>query len=67
MTQTTYPNTETVVENGVTIVRWLNGQVIRRSDCDACTGWAANGGPEHQANSTCRSGKRDHCSCDGCY
>ena len=38
------------------------------SDCESCPE-AMKGGmfPMHHINRACRSGKRPHCTCDGCF
>lgn len=57
-------------EGGVTVIRYPGGShpVRWRSDCDRCqsyvdTSWF----PDHDAMPGCRSGRRDHCTCDGCF
>jgi hypothetical protein len=34
---------------------------------DGCPTCALPGAPAHQASELCRSGRRDHCSCDTCF
>ena len=65
------------MENGVRVVRYPNGSVKWRGDCAYCVRVAASpdrpkdpvGGffPTHDAMPGCRSGRRDHCTCDGCF
>lgn len=63
----TYP--ETVTRDGVTLGLWATGAVQWRSDCDYCVKHGAIGAffPSHDASPGCRSGGRDHCTCDGCF
>jgi hypothetical protein len=64
------------VEGGVRVVRYpgVGHSVKWRGDCDYCQrvaekGYDPVGGffPDHQAMRGCRSGGRDHCTCDGCF
>lgn len=42
--------------------------VIWRSDCERCAYLGkGNLAPYHDALRSCRSGRRSHCSCDGCF
>lgn len=37
-------------------------------DCQTCQDWGQDHhGPSHEAMSNCKSGKRNHCTCDGCF
>lgn len=36
-------------------------------DCDYCREVSVFGGPSHTASSNCRSGRRNHCTCDTCW
>lgn len=72
-------NMRDTTEGGVRVVRYPTGAVKWRGDCDYClrlttredkyrienpaTGFF----PDHQALSSCRSGGRNHCTCDGCF
>lgn len=38
-----------------------------KSDCEQCRRNSVFGGPGHNASSMCRSGKRNHCTCDTCW
>lgn len=38
-----------------------------KSECYTCRLNSVFGGPSHNASSMCRSGKRDHCTCDACF
>lgn len=65
---------DTIGADGVRIVAYRTGHVKWRSDCATCrryeeTGSDPVGGwfPDHQAMRGCRSGGRDHCTCDGCF
>lgn len=64
------------VENGVRVLRYPFGSkgVKWRADCDACLRMASAPNPDgmlffpaHDAMPSCRSGGRDHCTCDGCF
>lgn len=57
-------------------IKWLEGRGFVDPDCDYCkktfyphlreTG-EMRFAPTHKAMSGCRSGGRDHCTCDGCF
>lgn len=64
------------IEDGVRVVRYPGpGTPVKwRGDCDYCKRMEESGRdpvagffPDHQAMSNCRSGGRDHCTCDGCF
>lgn len=64
------------IEDGVRVVRYPGpGNSVKwRGDCDYCKRVEARGYdpvtgffPGHQAMRGCRSGGRDHCTCDGCF
>lgn len=60
------------IESGVTVVRYPGGDhsVKWRSDCQTCCRYAESSMgffPSHEAMKSCRSGRRDHCTCDGCF
>lgn len=63
------------IEEGVRVVRYQGDRSVKwRGDCDYCkrmedSGRDPVGGffPDHQAMRGCRSGGRDHCTCDGCF
>ena len=64
------------VEDEVRVVRYPGtGKSVKwRGDCDYCTRVEAKGYnpltgffPDHQAMRMCRSGGRNHCTCDGCF
>lgn len=47
-------------------------RVAALGTCTTCDHYRAEYGPmgffpQHDAMSNCRSGKRDHCTCDGCF
>ena len=63
-------------EDGARVVRYpgVGNNVKWRGDCDYCKslverGYDPVGGffPDHQAMRGCRSGGRNHCTCDGCF
>ncbi len=62
-------------ESGVRVVRYKgDGSVKWRGDCDYCVRVAERGNdpatgfyPDHAAMRGCRSGGRNHCTCDGCF
>lgn len=63
-------------EDGVRVVRYpgAGNSVKWRGDCDYCKGLVERGYdpvggffPDHQPMRGCRSGGRDHCTCDGCF
>jgi len=72
-------NVRDTIESGVRVIRYPTGSVKWRGDCDYCkrlverddefrikdpaTGFF----PDHDAMRGCRSGGRDHCTCDGCF
>lgn len=58
---------EHVLDNDVTIAIDYGGNLIYRSDCEACVAAREFGGPSHYASPRCRSGKRPHCTCDTCF
>ena len=63
------------------VVRHVDGEVVVcfpssarpvkwRSGCDTCQQYGSSGNdffPSHDAMSHCRSGRRPHCTCDGCF
>lgn len=63
------------------VVRDVDGEVIVcfpvdgfpvkwRSGCDTCQRYSTSGNdffPSHDAMTYCRSGRRAHCTCDGCW
>lgn len=62
-------------ESGVRVVRYPGpgNKVKWRGDCDYCQRIAEGRDPvkgffpDHDAMGGCRSGRRDHCTCDGCF
>lgn len=54
-------------EDGVTVVRYPGGPVKWRADCDYCLSLKTYFAPSHEAMKGCRSGGRNHCTCDGCF
>lgn len=61
-----YTDTEPIPAD-VEVKRSPGGMVNYRSDCDECVRGKGKGGPSHEALQSCRSGRRPHCTCDGCY
>ncbi len=48
----------------------LRAEAARYPDCATCKLRLETGnftGPSHTASPNCRSGKRNHCSCDTCW
>lgn len=46
--------------------------VVALGECSTCDHYRQQSGPRgffpsHTAGRGCRSGKRDHCTCDGCF
>ena len=68
-------------ENGVRVIRYPGARqsVKWRADCDYCLGLTTRTDrfqikdpaqgffPDHDAMAGCRSGGREHCTCDGCF
>jgi hypothetical protein len=53
---------------GITFVIGGLGSVRWRSDCAQCVRQGKGAfAPDHDAMPGCRSGGRDHCTCDGCF
>lgn len=50
------------------MLEWTNteGTRVRVTTCGSCKR-DGNRGPNHAPLSSCRSGKRPHCTCDGCF
>ena len=61
-----YRGCTVAVESGVTVIRAPHG-VWWRSDCRGCTSQISERFPRHEASADCRSGRRAHCTCDGCW
>jgi len=40
---------------------------FRIEGCSSCVGSPTGAVPPHDASSRCESGRRPHCSCDGCF
>lgn len=59
------------IEDGALVIRYPGGNkdVKWRSDCTYCAEGCSSTDfyPSHTAMSNCRSGGRNHCTCDGCF
>ena len=68
-------NTIDTIENGVRVIRYPGGRKPAkwRGDCDYCQRIAETLDPvrgffpDHDVMPSCRSGGRNHCTCDGCF
>lgn len=64
-----YAHKDTPVLNGTKILRTL--RIVVEPAYSGKTGVPGccepNAIPDHYPNPTCRSGKRPHCTCDGCF
>lgn len=54
------------LDGDVTIIRAPSG-VWWRSDCQYCASQTTERFPRHEASADCQSGRRAHCTCDGCW
>ncbi|WP_235738957.1 hypothetical protein [Nocardioides alcanivorans] len=71
------PVIDKIYSDGVRVITYRTGHAKWRSDCDYCVRLTVREGrrvdpatgffPDHQAMAGCRSGGRDHCTCDGCF
>lgn len=42
-------------------------EMAERYGCIYCARFCVSGGPSHGGSPLCRSGRRQHCTCDACF